>query len=69
MSTADLEAVIDRAMEDRRFHVLVTHSVESLCADYALSADEIDALRTHDHDTLVRLGLDDAHANLATRLL
>jgi hypothetical protein len=65
MSVADLKAVVDRALDDRRFQALVTDWPELLCADYALSADEIDALREHDPEALARLGLDEFHVRLA----
>jgi hypothetical protein len=69
MSRVDLEAVVDRAVMDHRFRRVVAHWTESLHTDYALSADEVEALRTRDYDTLLRLGLDEPHANLATRLI
>jgi hypothetical protein len=68
MSVTDLEAVIDRALVDRQFRRLVNHWPESLHADYAVSADELDALRTRDSEELVRLGLDQTRAHLATHL-
>jgi hypothetical protein len=68
MSVVDLEAVVDRAQADPRFRRIVTHWSESLRTDYALSADEADALRTSNYEALIRLGLDGPHAQRATRL-
>jgi hypothetical protein len=68
MSIPDLEAIVDRALIDAQFRRVVSHWSEALNADYALSADEIDALYASDYEALVMLGLDEMRAQLAARL-
>ena len=68
MSIADLEALVDRALTDVHFRRVVRHWSEPLHGDYALSADEIDALQASDYEALLRLGLDETRAQLATRI-
>jgi predicted DNA-binding protein (UPF0251 family) len=69
MSRAELEAVVDRAAVDHHFRRTVARWSESLHTEYALSADEVEALRTHDYEALLTLGLDEGHASAATRLI
>ena len=69
MSEVDLRAVVDRAIEDQHFQALVADWPELLCADYALSDDEVEALRSHDREALIRLGLDRFRADLASALV
>ncbi|MFN8524243.1 MAG: hypothetical protein U0821_14175 [Chloroflexota bacterium] len=69
MSVQDLEHVVDRILDDQRFRVQAEQSIESLCLDYALSEDEIAALRTRDRMALLALGLDESRAELAAHLI
>ena len=60
----DLRAVAARLRTDARFYRLVLEWPDELCDQYALSADEIDALQAGDSESLHRLGLssEEAHA-------
>lgn len=69
MAVEDLRAVVDRVIIDHQFRTFVTQWSDWLCSDYALSADEVEALHSRDQKMLIKLGLDETRANLMRYLM
>jgi hypothetical protein len=68
MPSQDLEKMVERAMSDEAFAAKLQTDIEGAMAEYNLSDEEKQALRSRDPAQLQSLGLDERISKRATTM-